>query len=173
MTNAVAMAAIPSPRPVSPSPSVVVADTETGAPENVAEHLLRLVSARADLRPVPDHLDRGVGDAEVVLVEEPAYLGEHRGTAHPGPFGPAGAEDRAEIAESGGGEQGVAECVNGDVAVGMTRAAVLVLEQQAGHPARPCLLDRMDVRADSDSHVVRSLVPIQRAPGQRRGPAAW
>src|SRR4051794_16006590 len=31
-TSAVAMAATPSPRPVRPSPSVVVADTETGAP---------------------------------------------------------------------------------------------------------------------------------------------
>ena len=32
MTNAVAMAAMPSSRPVSPRPSVVVAETDTGAP---------------------------------------------------------------------------------------------------------------------------------------------
>ena len=31
-TIAVAIAAIPSPRPVSPSPSVVVAESDTGAP---------------------------------------------------------------------------------------------------------------------------------------------
>ncbi len=48
MTRAVAIAAMPSPRPVRPKPSVVVAERETGAPERAS-----LSTAAASARRFP------------------------------------------------------------------------------------------------------------------------
>ena len=63
-TRAVAMAATPSPRPVRPRPSVVVAETVTGRADGGRERGLRLGAARAEPRAVADHLDGDVADLE-------------------------------------------------------------------------------------------------------------
>ncbi len=78
-TKAVAMAANPSPRPVRPRPSVVVADTETGASEQIRQDVLCVIAARRDLRLVADHLHHGVDDAKALRFQEVADVAEHGG----------------------------------------------------------------------------------------------
>ena len=75
-TRAVAMAATPSPRPVRPSPSVVVPLTDTGAP--TASESAACASARRlpTLGAVADDLHRDVADLEPGLAHQPGRLGE-------------------------------------------------------------------------------------------------
>ena len=67
-----------------------------------------------------------------------------------GPAGVVDAEDRAEIAETGGGQQRIAQRVGGDIAVGVPGAAVGLREQQPGQPAVPAGLDRVHVDPGTD-----------------------
>jgi hypothetical protein len=107
-TRAVAIAATPSPRPVSPRPSVVVAESETGAPTTSASSRLGL-GARAPMRgPVADHLDRDVADLEAGGAHASYGLGEQGGAGGAGPLRLGRAEVAAEVAEPGRREQRVA-----------------------------------------------------------------
>ena len=72
-----------------------------------------------------------------------------------GPAGVVGAEDRAEVAESGRRQQRIAQRMGGHISVRMPGAAVVVREQQPGEPAGAG-------RSRSDGR--RSRCP----PGQRR-----
>jgi hypothetical protein len=126
------MAAMPSPRPVRPSPAVVVPDTATGPPG-------------ADPGGVADHLDGRVRDGPALGGDEPAHLGEQRHAARSRPLRTAGAEHRAHVTEPRGRQQRVAQGVGGDVAVGVARAPVDPRPEQPGDPARATALDRMDV----------------------------
>src|SRR3981081_656336 len=74
-TRAVAIAAKPSPRPVRPRPSAVVADTETGESSRAERTfcasarrvpLPRRVPARPPPGQIPDLLPGGVADAEAL-----------------------------------------------------------------------------------------------------------
>ena len=83
------MAATPSPRPVRPRPSVVVADSDTGAPDRArAEHGDGLGPARADLGPVADDVDGDVPDDEPRLGDQARGLAEQRNPGRPRPLGP-------------------------------------------------------------------------------------
>ncbi len=82
-------------------------------------------------------------------------MAQHVLAAGIAPFGTSGAEDLAEIAESGGGKQGIAQRMSGYVTVGMPGAAVSVSEQQAQQPTRPTGLDRVYVGAEPDSGQAR------------------
>ena len=73
-SRAVAIAATPSPRPVRPSPSVVVAETEHRRADRLAQRRLGLGPARAEPRPVADDLDRHVADLEAGLAHPPRGL---------------------------------------------------------------------------------------------------
>ena len=75
-TIAVAMAATPSPRPVSPRPSVVVADRLTGAPTASASTRLGLLATRPEARSVADDLHGDVADLEARLAHETCRLGQ-------------------------------------------------------------------------------------------------
>ncbi len=152
-TSAVAIAATPSPRPVNPRPSVVVADTDTGAPRT--SDSTRCASSRRGpiFGRLPITWTAALPIVHPASVEQPAHLGEHgRARCAPSHLRPVGTEDRSEVAETGRGQQRVAQGVRGDVAVRVARASVGVLEQQSGHPARPARLDGMHVRSDSDTH---------------------
>ena len=150
-TSAVAMAARPSPRPVRPSPSVVVADTDTGAPSRLGQHRLRLGAARADPRPVADDLHGGVADPVAVRATtgratwrsmSAPLTPSQRGSSTPNtaPMSPSPAADSSASHSA---------CA-ADVAVGMPGAAVGVGEQQTQQPARPPGFDRVHVGAQSD-----------------------
>ena len=60
--SAVAIAATPSPRPVKPRPSVVVAETLTGAPRARGQRRLRLEPRGGEPRAVADDLHGDVAD---------------------------------------------------------------------------------------------------------------
>ena len=137
VTSAVAMAATPSPRPVRPSPSVVVADRLTGAPEGVREGRGGLVAARAEARDVADDLHRDVADLPAGVAHAAGRLGQEGDAGGAGPLGLRRAEVRAEVAEPGRGEEGVAGGVRGDVGVRVTlEPGRLVRPGQAGEVHR-------------------------------------
>ena len=145
------MAAKPSPRPVKPRPSVVVADTDTGASRRSAEHLLRLGATRADLRSIADHLHSGIPDPVALGRQQAVHMAEHVGTADTAPLGTIGAEHLADVAKPRRGQQGITQRVRGDVTIGMSGAAVSVSEQQTQQPARPSGLNWVYVGSEPDS----------------------
>ena len=150
-TRAVAMAATPSPRPVRPRPSVVVAETVTGAPAAGAEAGLRLGATGAEPGPVADHLDRDVADREARGADPCGGLGQQRGAGGAGPGGVGRAELGAQVAQPGGRQQGVAGSVRGDVTVGVTlQPVVLVGPGQSGQVHRDAGREAVDV--DTDAH---------------------
>ncbi len=116
-SSAVAIAATPSPRPVRPSPSVVVAETDTGAP--TAARRPGLVAPWAETGPVADHLHGDVDDLEPGRAHPAGGLGQQGGARRAGPLGLGGAEVRAQVAQVGGGEERVAGRVRRHVGVGV------------------------------------------------------
>ncbi len=128
---------MPSPRPVRPSPSVVVPETLTGAPPRAAD---RAASASArpgrDPRAVADHLNGHVSDDEAGLGQNPAGLAQKGGAARARPLGPVGAELPTQIAEAGRRQQRVAGGMGGHVSVGVAGQAGLARPQQAGQVER-------------------------------------
>ena len=81
-----AMAATPSPRPVRPRPSVVVAETVTGAPTALLSTASRLGPAGAEPRAVADHLDGDVADLEA-RGADPSAVSVSRRSGGTGPGG--------------------------------------------------------------------------------------
>ena len=143
------MAASPSPRPVRPSPSVVVPATVTGAPIAVDKHGLRLGATGADLRGDTDDLDRYVADLETGGAHPIRRLSEQSHTGRTGPFGARGAEIGTEIAEAGGGKKRIACGMGGHITIGMTGQPALAWPQQPGDPAW-AVGEGVHVRADPD-----------------------
>ena len=152
VTSAVAMAATPSPRPVRPSPSVVVAERLTGAASAVGERGGRLVAARAEARDVADDLHRDVADLPAGVAHAAGRLGQERDARGAGPLGLGGAEVGAEVAEPGRGEEGVAGGVRGDVGVRVAlEPGGLVRPGEAGEVHRDAHHEPVHVGADADA----------------------
>ena len=156
------MAATPSPRPVRPRPSVVVAETVTGAPSASDSACLGLRAARPEARPVADHLHGHVADLEARGPDPTRGLPEQRdaGRARPGRL--RGAEVGAQVAQPGWPTEGVAGGVRRDVGVGVTLETLrLVRPGQAGEVERHPLDEPVDVGADADAGEARgSLHPV-------------
>ena len=167
-----AMAATPSPRPVRPRPSVVVAATDTGAPA-AADSAASASSRRGpSLRPVADHLDGDVADDGTRRAARMrGRLGEQAHPGGAGQLGPVGAEVRAQVAEPGGREQRVAGGVGGDVAVGVAGQPPLTGPEQAGERQGAAVVgERVDVDADADAgQDVRPVGGSGVSAGQARG----
>ena len=131
------MAATPSPRPVRPRPSVVVAETVTGAP--AAAVSAASASARRGPRRgrLPITWTATLPTAKPGRAHAGGGLGEQGDPGRAGPGGVGRAELAAEVAEPRGRQQRVARGVRGDVAVGVTlEAVVLVGPGQAGQVHR-------------------------------------
>src|SRR5690606_24456620 len=94
----------------------------------------RLLAAAGQAGPVPDHLHRDVPDLVAGLADQARGLPEQPGAGGALPLGAADAEVRAEVADPGGGEQGVAGGVAGDVGVGVPLQRPLALPAQARDP---------------------------------------
>ena len=77
-------------------------------------------------------LDGDVADLEAGLAHAAGGLAQERGPGGPLPPGLGGAEVRAQVAQAGGREQGVATRVGDDVAVGVAGQAHLTGPLQAG-----------------------------------------
>ena len=123
-------------------------DTDTGPPTASDSTRSRLGAAGADPRRVADHLDGRVPDRPARLGEQRAHVREQRHTARARVLRTPGAEHRADVAEPGRRQQGVAEGVRGDVAVGVPGAAVDALPEQTGDPTGATGLDRVHIGAD-------------------------
>ena len=98
------------------------------------------------------------------------HLGQQRRAGRGGPAGVVDAEDRPEIAETGGGQHRITQCVRGDVAVGMAGATVGLREQQPGQPACPAGLDRMHVDPGAHPqrrHAIEAVGAISRSASSR------
>ena len=150
--SAVAIAATPSPRPVRPSPSVVVAETETGAPDGGRERRRGLGPARTQAGAVADHLDGHVADLEAGRPHPRCGLGQQGRAGGAGPLRLRRAEVRSEVAEPRRREQGVARGVRRHVAVGVTLEALrLVGPGEAGEVQRHAVDEPVDVGADADA----------------------
>ena len=80
-------------------------------------------------------------------------MAEHVRAAHTVPLGLIGTENGTEIAEAGRAQQRIAQGMSGDVAVGMTGAAVSLVEQQAEQPTRPPNRDGMNVGPETDAQI--------------------
>src|SRR5579875_1886917 len=124
-----------------------------GRAQQPGQQLLRLGAARADFRTVSDDLDGGVAQAPPAGPDEIGDVAQHVGPADAGPPGLVDTEHAADIAEPGCGQQRVAQRVRGDVAVGVSGAAVSVGEKQAEQPTWPPPLDRVHVGAQTDPDV--------------------
>ena len=148
-----AIAAMPSPRPVRPRPSVVVPDTDDRAADRGrrAPAAPRPAGCRSS-GALPITWTAALPTRPALRGEQPAHLGQQRDPARARPLGAAGAEHRADVAEAGGGQQRVAQRVRGDVAVGVAGAAVHAVPAQPGDPALPARLDRVHVGAHPHPH---------------------
>ena len=150
-TMAVAMAAIPSPRPVRPSPSVVVAATVTGAPPSAADSTASASRPPGrDLRLVPDELYGHVADAVPGAADK---LGDGRkqlGARRTGPPRFGRAEAAAEITKSRSGQQRIARRVRGDITIGMAGQPILARPEEPGQIERATGTQRVDI--DPDAH---------------------
>ena len=145
------MAATPSPRPVRPRPSVVVAETVTGAP---AASTARPPPRRGEpeARTVADHLDGDVADRVPGRADPGGGLGEQGRAGRARPGGVGRAELGAQVAEAGARKQRVAGGVRRDVAVGVTlEAVVLVGPRQPGEVHRDAGGQAVHVDADADA----------------------
>ena len=143
---------MPSPRPVRPSPSVVVADRDTGAPDSASlQHGDGLGPARPDLGPVPDHADGDVADRVPGLADQPRGLPQQRHSRRARPLRPRRTEVRAEVAEPGRGKQRVAGRVGGRVPVGMPGQPGLPRPFKPGQEQGPPGFEGVHIYAEPDS----------------------
>ena len=116
-----------------------------------AEGRLGLGAAQTEARVVADHLHGDVADREPRGAHAGGGLLQQGDSGGAGPRRVCRAELAAEVAEAGGREQRVARSVRGDVAVGVTlEAGVLVRPRQAGEVHRDARREAVDVDAHAD-----------------------
>jgi cystathionine gamma-synthase len=134
-----------------------------GRPDGVREQGLRVPPPRRQLRRVADQLHRHVDHPPRLRVEAPHDLEDELGAGGPGPALVRDPEDLAQVAQAGGRQQGVADRVRDDVAVGVPGAAGDVRPVQPGQPALAAGLDRMNVRPDARAEFSHRPRPPRRA----------
>src|SRR6188768_2381804 len=98
-----------------------------GSAGGLAQRALRLGAASPETRTLADHLDRHVPDGVPGRADADGGLGEEGSAGRAGPGGVGGAELRAQVAQPRGGQQRVAGRVRGDVSVGVTLEAVVLV----------------------------------------------
>src|SRR5215204_519298 len=140
------------PLPTAGEPEPVgggAADADRGT-ERGGERCLGLGAPRTQPGRGRDQLHRGVADPPARARYHLAHVLQD---GHPGGARPArvvGAEEGADVAETGRGQDGVGERVRYHVAVGVPGAAVVPRPVQPGQPAGAARLDGVDVGADAD-----------------------
>ena len=147
------MQAIPSPRPIQPMPSLVVALTLTRA--EVASARIRSISLAVRRQP------RLLADERRVDVDDPAGDRADDGAQQVDRVGVAPAllvvgEERADVAAAGGAEQGVDHRVGEDVGVGVPGEAALVLDLDPAEDQAAALREAVAVVADPDASSAQS-----------------
>ena len=138
-----------------------------GRAGGVAERGLGLGAARPEARAVADHLDGDVADREAGLADAGGGLGEQGDAGRAGPrAGRTVPKCAAEVAEAGGRQQRVAGRVRGDVSVGVTLEAVVLVGpgepgevHRARRRARRCTSTPMPTRRQRRHRAVRRRHP--------------
>ena len=155
-----ALAAIPSPRPVKPMPSVLVAETATQAGSTPSAAAI----TAAEPRRLGDGDGMGRGDREPGLAGELGAAAEQVGAADAPPALVGGGEVESDVAEARGAEDRVAEGVTDRIAVGVALEAGVVGHDDPAEHERPARHQPVGVDAVADAH--RASPPRRRA---RRG----
>ena len=148
-----ACAAMPSPRPVKPNFSVVVALTEmrpASTPISCARRAIMAGGVRRDLGPLADQRDIGVcqppapfGDASRRMHQEPGAVG-----VLPGRFGRR--KMPPDVALGQGAIDRVAQGVDADIGIGMAGEALVVRNLYAAQEQRAPSLEHVNVKAGPD-----------------------
>ncbi len=145
---ALAVAAMPSSRPVKPSRSLVVAFTatrETLRPVISAIFCAHDVAQRADLRALADHGDFEIGDAAAARGDPIDGVFQEAVGGGALPLHVAGREVRADIAVRQRAEDGVDQRMQPDIAVGMRQKAFAVRHADAAQHQMIAVAEGMDV----------------------------
>ncbi len=125
---ALAVAAMPSSRPVKPSRSLVVAFTamrEMSTPDISAILRAHGIAQRADFRPLADHGDFEIGDASAARGDALDRVFQEAVGGGAFPLRIAGRKMRADIAIGQRAQDGVDQRMQADIAVGMGEKALV------------------------------------------------
>jgi hypothetical protein len=153
---ALAVAAMPSSRPVKPSRSLVVALTATRDTEMPAISAIRArIASRADLRPLADQRHFKVGDAAAALADAPDRIIQEAVGRCTFPFRIARRKVRADIAVGQRAEQGIDQRVEPDIAVGMGNEAFVERHAYAADHHVVAVTQRVDVIAGAGADVAQ------------------
>lgn len=123
-----------------------------GRADDVAHGPLRLALARQKSGTLPDDLDRNIGYRPTAGAGQTHGFGKERAARSSGPFGPSRTEDRAEVSDARGDEDGVARGVGGDVGVGMPFETAFAGPLEAREKERAGRILAEGVHVDSCSH---------------------
>ena len=136
-TVAMAKAAMPSPRPVKPSPSLVVAFTPTRPASIPAISAMRAriaLAVRRDLRPLADERHVEMDDAAAAFAHAAHRVGEEAVGRSALPLRVGGRKVLADIAVADRAEQRVGQRMEADIGVGMADEAPVVRDLDAAEP---------------------------------------
>ena len=174
-SNATAWAARPSPRPVKPSRSVVVARTLTDCRVDskcIGETATHLVPVRGDARLLADEDAVGADERVAGLADLRVRVAQELERVCALPALVAGREQRADVAETGRAEQGVDERMRDHVAVRVAGEAARMLDRDAAEDERHAVLQSMRVDAEPDAQVRHRAPPAARRGSGSGSPAA-
>ena len=126
-----AIAAMPSRRPVKPRPSVVVALTPTRATldaQDLADTRPHGLAMRCNLRGLAQQRHVDVGDGAAQRGDAPCSIGQEQMRRRTLPSGIARREVLADIAVTDGAEQGVGQCMQAHIGIRVSQQAMRVAD---------------------------------------------
>ena len=154
--RATAWAASPSPRPVNPRRSVVVARTFTRSAsslERSRQAASHLVAVRGDPRLLAEEHAVGIDELEPGLPHLPVRLREQAERVGAAEALVVGWEERADVAEPCRAEKRVGQRVRDDVPVGVAGEAVGMVDAHTAEHERDPRLEGVGVHTDADAKV--------------------
>ena len=158
-SSATACAASPSPRPVKPRKSVVVARTLTRSPRRRRARLRGAGAsppgAARSAAPGRQHAV-GVDEHEAGLAHLAVGLGQQLERVGAAVALVVGGEERPDVGEPRGAEQGVGERVGDHVAVGVAREPARVVDRDPAEDERHAGVERVRVDPEADAKVAHA-----------------
>ncbi len=158
-SKATACAEMPSPRPVKPSFSLVVALTlmqSSSTCSSAARRSPHRLRVRADLGPFADHGDIGIAQAPAARMQQAHAVIEELRAVGALPARIRWREMLADVAQRQRAEQGVAQRVDHHVAIAVGKHAALVRHAHAAEHDVVALAEGVDVIALADAERKRS-----------------
>ena len=161
------MAAMPSPRPVRPRPSVVVADRDTAAPDSAS---LSTATASARRGPILGRLPiTQTATFPMTYPASPTSRAVSRSSATPGAPAhsrPRGPEVRTEIPEPGRGKQRITSRMSSGIPIRMPGKPRLPRPLKPSKKQNPSRLERMHIHPKPNPrYVLHAAAPLPRVQG--------